>query len=371
MAGELLEAYIRQIIEAHTIPEVTVAWQGGEPTLMGMPFFERSIEIVEKYRKLGQTVSYTFQTNGTLIDDAWSAFFKKHAFLIGISIDGPREMHDAYRVDKGGAPTFERVMSGLRSLQKHGVDYNVLTTLHAANADRPVEVYRFLRDECKATWMQFIPIVERCSGEAREWQSWRDRPLYVHEGTNVTSRSVAPEQFGEFHLGVFDEWVRSDVGSVFVQLFDVTLENWYSGDASLCMYAPTCGTALALEHTGDVYSCDHFVEPKHKLGNILQKPLIELVNSPRQRWFGQQKLTSLPRYCRECEVRFACHGGCPKDRFALTPDGEPGLNYLCVGYKRFFHETAEPMRTMVGLLRENRAPAEIMRRYQRRRGPSL
>jgi uncharacterized protein len=368
MADELLKKYIRQLFEAHTMPEVIVAWQGGEPSLMGLPFFERSIEYVDKYRKPGQNVSYTFQTNGTLIDDAWAAFFKKHDFLIGISIDGPRAMHDAYRVDKGGQPTFDKVMRGLAHLQKHGVEYNVLTTLHRANADHPVEVYRFLRDECKTKWIQFIPIIERYTTEAEEWKSWRDRPLYKQEGVEVTSRSVTAEQFGKFYIGVFEEWVRRDVGSVYVQLFDVTLENWYGEGTSLCIYKPRCGTSLALEHNGDVYSCDHFVEPKYKLGNINEKPLVDLVNSPQQRWFGDHKSSSLPKYCRECDVRFACHGGCPKDRFINTPDGEPGLNYLCRGYKLFFHHVTEPMRTMVSLLRNERAPAEIMLRYA---GPTV
>jgi len=364
MADDLLESYIRQLIEAHTTPEVVIAWQGGEPTLMGLPFFERSIEYAEKYRKPGQRIDYTIQTNGTKIDGNWASFFKRHDFLVGISIDGPREMHDAYRVDKGGKPTFDKVMRGLRYLQEHGVEYNVLTTLHAANADRPVEVYRFLRDGCGARYLQFIPIIERFTGEAHEWSSWQDRPLYVQEGANVTHRSVTPQQFGAFNIGMFDEWVRRDVGTVFVQLFDVTLENFYGEPGSLCVHRATCGGSLAMEHNGDVYSCDHFVEPKHKLGNIAQTPLVDLVNSPKQFWFGQEKQSSLPRYCRECDVRFACHGGCPKDRFLKTPDGEGGLNYLCEGYKAFFHHVAEPMRAMCDLLRAGRAPAEIVRRYR-------
>jgi uncharacterized protein len=371
MAEELLEAYIRQLIEAHTTSEVVVAWQGGEPSLMGLPFFERSIEYAQKYAKPGQTISYTFQTNGTLIDDAWAAFFKEHNFLIGLSIDGPKALHDAYRVDKGGQPTFDKVMRGLRILQKHGVEYNTLTTMHAANAGRGAEVYRFLRDVCKAKWIQFIPIIERFTDEVEEWKSWRDRPMYTQTGGNVTSRSIRPDQFGQFYIDVFDEWVRRDVGSVYVQLFDATLENWYQGWTSLCVYKATCGTAVALEHNGDVYSCDHFVEPKHKLGNIQETPLIDLVGSPRQRWFGNHKQTSLPKYCRECDVRFACHGGCPKDRFIQTPDGEPGLNYLCAGYKLFFHHVSEPMKKMAALLNAERAPAEIMKGYARKPAPKI
>lgn len=365
MADELLETYVRQLIESHTTPEVCIAWQGGEPTLMGLPFFERSIEYVKRYRKPGQIIRYTLQTNGTTIDDTWARFLKKHDVLVGISIDGPREMHDAYRLDKGGRPTFDKVMRGLAHLRKRKVEYNVLTTLHRANADHPLEVYRFLRDECGAKYMQFIPIVERFKERAEEWSSWRNRPLYVQQGNNVTGRSVTAKQFGSFYVGVFDEWVRRDVGRVFVQMFDTTLENWYAGETALCIHRSTCGTSLAMEHNGDVYSCDHFVEPKFKLGNIAEKPLIDLVNSPRQRWFGDYKKSSLPQYCRECDVRFACHGGCPKDRFISTPDGEPGLNYLCEGYKTFFHHASKPMALMVQLLHEGRAPAEIVSAYRR------
>ena len=238
-----------------------------------------------------------------------------------------------------------------------------MTTLHAANAEHPAEVYRFLRDECGTKWMQFIPIIERYTDETPEWTSWRDRPLYTQTGTNVTERSITPRQFGEFYIGVFEEWVRRDVGNVYVQLFDATLENWYGEGASLCVYKPTCGTSLAMEHNGDVYSCDHFVEPKHKLGNINETPLIDLVSSPRQRWFGDYKSSSLPKYCKECDVRFACHGGCPKDRFIQTPDGEPGLNYLCAGYKAFFHHVKPAMDEMVRLLKLGRAPAEVMQTY--------
>jgi len=351
MNDELLETYIRQLIESHRVPEVTVAWQGGEPTLMGLDFFRRSIEYQAKYRKPGITIRNTIQTNGTLLDDEWCAFFKEHDFLVGISIDGPRELHDAYRVTKGGKPTFDRVMQGLRLLQKHGVEYNVLTTIHAANAAHPLEVYRFLRDEAGARFIQFIPIVERENG------------IGFPNGTRVTERSVTAEQFGRFLIAVFDEWVRRDVGRVFVQMFDVALANWVGVPPGLCVHSPTCGTALALEHNGDVYSCDHFVEPEHLLGNINDRHLVDLVASERQRRFGRAKLDTLPRYCRECSVRFACHGGCPKDRFVETPDGEPGLNYLCAGYKAFFQHIDRPMRIMAGLLLQGRAPAEIMGLY--------
>jgi uncharacterized protein len=386
MADAMLETYIRQLIEAHQTPQVQVAWQGGEPTLMGLDFFRRSIELVEQYRKPGTTVEYTIQTNGTLIDDAWAAFFKQHNFLVGISIDGPRAMHDAYRVDKGGQPTFDKVMRGLGFLQKHGVEYNTLTTLHHANADHPAEVYRFLRDECGSRFQQFIPIIERVSEadveragtplrsartapgavSAAAWTSWRDRPLYTQHGEFVTDRSITAEQYGRFLIGVFEEWVRRDVGTVYVQMFDVALANWIGEPPGLCVHSKTCGLALALEHNGDLYSCDHFVEPAYRLGNIAETPMIELIASPQQQKFGQDKFDALPRYCRECDVRFACHGGCPKDRFIRTPDGEPGLNYLCAGYKLFFHHVDQPMRFMAEALRRNRAPAGIMQVYAAR-----
>jgi uncharacterized protein len=380
MADEMLEAYIRQLIEAQRVPFVTIAWQGGEPTLMGIDFFRRSVEYVERYRRPGMTVEYTIQTNGTLIDDDLAAFFKEHDFLVGISIDGPPAMHDTYRVDRGGKPTFERVRRGLDRLREHGVEYNTLTTLHHANADHPVEVYRFLRDECGSRFMQFIPIIERlpapqvdvaledlglAPGLAQKapWRSWRDRPLYRQEGSLVTDRSVTAEQYGSFLIGVFEEWVRRDIGSVYVQMLDVALANWHGEPPMLCIHSETCGTALALEHNGDLYSCDHFVEEGYRLGNITETPLAELVASEQQLAFGLAKRDTLPAYCRSCDVRFACHGGCPKDRFIRTPDGEPGLNYLCAGYKAFFHHVDGPMQAMSGLLRQGRAPAELMTRY--------
>ncbi len=385
MADAMLERYIRQLIEGHQTPQVQVAWQGGEPTLMGLDFFQRSIELVERYRKPGTTVEYTIQTNGTLIDDAWAAFFKQHNFLVGISIDGPQAMHDAYRVDKGGQPTFDKVMRGLSYLQRHDVEYNTLTTLHHANADHPAEVYRFLRDDCGSRFHQFIPIIERLPVDPvtqspsppvslspghlvtpSPWTSWRDRPLYTQTGAYVTDRSITAEQYGRFLAGVFEEWVRRDVGTVYVQMFDVALANWVGEPSGLCVHSKTCGLALALEHNGDIYSCDHFVEPAYRLGNIAETPMIELIASPQQQKFGQDKFDALPRYCRECDVRFACHGGCPKDRFILTPDGEPGLNYLCAGYKLFFHHIDQPMRFMAEALRRNRAPSEIMQVYAAR-----
>lgn len=348
MPDEILETYLRQYIQSQRGPEVEVAWQGGEPTLMGLDFFQRAVELAEQYKQPHQTVRYTMQTNGVLLNDDWGQFFKTHHFLIGLSLDGPRELHNAYRVDKGGQGSFDKVMRATRLLQTHQVEFNILTTVHAANADHPLEVYRFLRDEVGTQFIQFIPIVERANDTG------------FQEGHTVTERSVIAEQYGRFLIAIFDEWLRRDVGQVFVQTFDVALGNWLGAPPSLCIFAPTCGHALALEHTGDLYACDHFVEPNYLLGNITEIPMIELVASDKQRQFGLDKKTTLPRYCRECEVRFACHGECPKNRFIDTLDGEPGLNYLCAGYKAFFNHIDRPMRLMAQLIRQRRAPAEIM-----------
>jgi len=370
MADDLLETYLRQLIEAHAgAPEVVVAWQGGEPTMMGLGFFRRSVELAEQYRQPGQRIVYTIQTNGTLLDDDWAAFFNEHGFLVGLSIDGPRELHDTYRVDKGGHGSFSRVMRGLRTLQRHGVQWNALTTVHAVNQDQGREVYWFLRDECGARFMQFIPIVERATADtlAAANAGWgdraRDRPLYVQQGSLVTERSVSPGGYGRFLIDIFEDWVRRDIGEVYVQMFDVALASWYAQPPGLCVHAETCGLALALEHTGDLYSCDHFVEPAYRLGNIRETPMIDLVASPRQQEFGRAKRDTLPRYCLDCDVRFACHGGCPKDRFATTPDGEPGLHYLCPGYKAFFSHIRPAMEAMCELLKADRAPSELVARY--------
>jgi len=370
MAEELQELYLGQLLEAHrTVPEVVVAWQGGEPTLMGLDFFRRSMEFIEQYRRPGQSVLNTIQTNGTLLTDEWGAFLAEHHFLVGISIDGPREIHDTYRVDKGGKPTFDRVMRGLDILRRHRVDYNILTTIHAANQDRGREVYRFLRDECGASFLQFIPIVERATLEtlAAANAGWGerggDRPLYVLDGSLVTERTVSPEGYGRFHIDIFEDWVRHDIGTVYVQMFDTALANWYGEGGAMCVHSETCGQQLALEHNGDLYSCDHFVEPRFRLGNIREQPMSDMVASAQQRKFGQDKRDTLTRYCLDCDVRFACHGGCPKDRFAASPYGEPGQHYLCPSYKAFFGHVTGPMEAMRDLLRQGRAPRELMAIY--------
>jgi uncharacterized protein len=351
MTDETLEQYIRQLLEAHRTPEVTIAWQGGEPTLMGLEFFRRAVELGKQYARPGQTVLHTIQTNGSKIDGDWARFFAENGFLVGISIDGPRELHDAYRHDKAGKPVFGKVMRGLDALREAGADWNSLTTVNAANEEHPLEVYRFLRDDCDCRFIQLIPIVERPCENG------------VPYGYDVTERSVSPEGWGQFLIAVFEEWVRRDVGQVFVQHFDVALANWYGEPSGLCVHSASCGTALAMEFNGDVYACDHFVEPDYLRGNIHERHLAELVSVQPQLWFGNGKQTALPQYCLDCDVRFACHGGCVKDRIRHTPDGQPGLNYLCPGYKAFFHHIDEPMKRMCALLRERRAPAEIIKEY--------
>jgi uncharacterized protein len=367
MSDDVLEAYIREYIASQPANLITFAWQGGEPTLMGIDFFKKAIDFQKKYAHRGIKIENTLQTNGTLLDEDWTKFFKEHNFLLGISIDGPPELHDTYRVNKGGEGTFSQALRGLKLLQKYGVEYNILCTVHAANQDHPLDVYRFFRDELGAAFIQFIPIVERTTPEILPIANlgWREnngaeRPLYTQNGTKYTRRSVNAKKYGAFLTTIFDEWVRNDVGKIFVQHFDVALAAWFGQPGALCIFAPTCGQALALEHNGDLFSCDHYVEPDYKLGNILETPLLQLATAPKQRRFGEEKLSSLPRYCRECEVRFACHGGCPKNRFIRTPDGEEGLNYLCKGYKTFFNHIDEPMKIMVSLLKAQRPPAEII-----------
>ena len=380
MAEDLQEAYIRQMLDAHPdASEVVMAWQGGEPTMMGLGFFRRAMELQEQFKRPGQRVLNTLQTNGTLLDDEWGTFLKENDFLVGISIDGPPAMHDTYRVDKGGKPTSQRVLKGLDVLKRHGVEWNVLTTIHAGNGDHGDEVYRYLRDELGASFIQFIPIIERATPETLQiadagWGSGvHGRPLYVQDGSLVTHRSVSPEQYGRFMIDVFEEWVRRDIGSVYVQIFDTALASWYGEGGGMCIHAETCGSQLALEHNGDLYSCDHFVEPGYLLGNIGDRTMLELVDLPQQRKFGQDKRDTLTQFCRDCDVRFACNGGCPKDRFTTAPNGESGQHYLCSGYLSFFHHVREPMEAMAHLLREGRAPSELMAVYARDdadRGPN-
>lgn len=370
MTDEVLEAYIRQVLESQRSPHVTIAWQGGEPTLMGLEFFRRADAVARKHLQPGTALEHTIQTNGILLDDEWCEFLARAGFLVGLSIDGPQSIHDAYRVNKAGNPTFSQVMRAVRLMHQHKVEFNVLCTVHDVNVGHPLEVYRFFRDETGAQFLQFIPIVERATPETIEIANagWgdrnRQRPLYTQKGSMVTERTVNPELWGAFLTGVFDEWVAHDVGKIFVQIFESALASWMGLPASLCIFAETCGNALALEHNGDVYPCDHFVEPRFRLGNIKRQHLVQLIASDRQRAFGNAKRDSLPRYCRECEVRFACNGECPRNRFLLTPDGEEGLNYLCAGYKAFFRHIDRPMRMMANLLRRGKDAADVMQLIQ-------
>lgn len=339
MSDDVLETYTSQHITAQQSSEVIFSWQGGEPTLMGLEFYERAIHFQKKYARPGMRIQNTLQTNGTLLNEGWCHFFQKNNFLIGISMDGAQSLHDVYRLDKGGGGSFDDVLRGWKLLQSFGVETNVLCSVHAANQDHPLDVYRFFRDELKAEFIQFIPIVER---------------------ETAMEYSVNPQKYGEFLIAIFDEWLRHDVGHIFIQIFDVALGAWLGKPGGLCIFAPTCGTALALEHNGDLYSCDHFVEPDYLLGNIKKSTLLELATSEKQGQFGKSKQTSLPRYCRDCEVLFACNGGCPKDRFFNSPNGEAGLNYLCAGYKAFFTHIDKPMKLMADLFRRGHSPAEIM-----------
>ncbi len=352
MSDEILENYTRQLIDVHQSQQVTFGWQGGEPTLMGVDFYRRALELQEKYRKPGMIFENTIQTNGTLLDNEWCQFFKENSFLVGISLDGPQEIHDTFRVDKKGQGTFDRVMQGLRLLQKYGVEYNVLVTVNSKNADYPLEVYRFLRDEVGTTWIQFIPVVERIDEEGQT--------LY-QKGGRVSDRSVLPEQFGNFLCRIFDEWVRNDVGNIFVQTFEAAARKWLGMPSGMCVFDQTCGTGLALEHNGDLYSCDHFVEPDYLLGNIMEKEISELAGSEKQYRFGQAKYETLPEQCLECRVFFACQGECPKNRFLKSSTGEPGLNYLCKGWEAFFRYIDFPMQVMAGLIRRNYPASEVMR----------
>jgi uncharacterized protein len=319
---------------------------------MGLDFYRRAIDIQEKYRKPGLTFENTIQTNGTLLTDEWCEFLRENDFLVGISIDGPEPLHDVHRVTKKGKGTFDKVMRGLRLLQKHEIEYNVLTTVNSVNGDFPLEVYRFLRDEVGTTWMQFIPVVERVDDHGD--------PAFL-DGTLVSDRSVGAEQFGRFLSTVFDEWVRNDVGTVFVQTIEATARNWVGlASSGMCVFNETCGLGVALEHNGDLYSCDHFVEPEFLVGNINETDMGDLVGSERQHTFGMDKRDTLPQFCLDCDVRFACHGECPKNRFITTPDGEPGLNYLCAGFKDFFHHVGEPMGFIAEAIRNGRDAAAVM-----------
>ncbi len=356
MPEDMLDKYIRDYIHAQKTSAITFAWQGGEPTLLGVDFFRKAVELERKYSD-GRAIENSFQTNGVLLNDGWGEFFAENKFLIGLSIDGPREIHDRYRVFKGGQPSFDKVMAGLGYLKKHGVEFNTLTCIQRDNSYKALEVYDFLK-AIGSKFLQFIPIVEK-QGPAFGSLQHTDVVL-SRKNPPLTDWSVESLQYGKFLASVFDEWVRHDVGQYYVQMFDVALQIWYGQEASICVFRETCGSALALEHNGDVYSCDHFVNPENKLGNLMDEALNRIVDSEKQVKFGQNKLATLPKYCRECSARFACNGECPKNRFIKTPDGEDGLNYLCVGYKSFFDHISPYMRFMARELDAKRAPANVM-----------
>ena len=361
MSGAALEAFIRDYIAAQPGESVSFAWQGGEPTLLGVGYFRQVVALQQQYAR-GKRIENALQTNGVLLDDAWGVFLREHDFLVGLSIDGPRDLHDRFRIDKGGRPTFDDVVRGMQVLQAHGVDFTTLTVVHRDTARRALEVYDTLT-ALGSRFLQFIPIVERVdpapvqptAGAMRTGFASPDDP-----SATVTPWSVRPDDYGTFLCDVFDRWVRRDVGRVAVQIFEVALESWLGMPQSVCLFRETCGDALAIEHNGDVYSCDHYVYPSHRLGNVIDHPLASLATSAAQRAFGDAKRDALPGYCRRCEVRFACHGECPKNRFATTPDGEPGLNYLCQGYTRFFTHIDPFMRVMADQVRGGRPAADVM-----------
>ncbi len=367
MGDATLEAYVAQYIDAQDVPAVNFAWQGGEPTLMGLEFFRSALQLQRKHAN-GKTITNAIQTNGVLLDDDWGEFLAKNEFLVGISIDGPPNMHDRYRVDKGEGSTFERVMSGLEVLKRHEVEFNTLTVLNNVNVRQPLRVYRFLKS-IGSRYMQFIPIVERRADAIAADQLSLVGPDF-EAGAQVTEWSVKPDEYGRFLRTVFDTWVLHDVGEYFVQAFDAALAAWTGQPAGICIFAETCGDALIIEHNGDLYSCDHYVYPEFLLGNVDQQSIREMVTSEKQVKFGRDKRDTLPEYCRKCEYRFACNGGCPKQRFLHTPDGEPGLHYLCRSYKAFFSHADPYMRFMAGELR-NRRPAAGVMEWARNRSKAM
>lgn len=361
MSPETLETYIRQYCESQRTPELTFAWQGGEPTLMGIPFYEKAVALQQKYAN-GRPVHNAFQTNGILIDNDWCKFLKRHNFLVGLSLDGPRHIHDRFRVNRGGKPSFDQVMKTLNRLKSHGVEYNTLTCITRQSAPHADEIYTFLKST-GTTFMQFIPIIERKPSPAATQQGLKlDTPPDAETGEdtpNVMPWTIEPLQYGKFLSTIFDIWVRQDVGKIFVQIFDAMLGAWMGMPPSLCVFGETCGDAMVMEHNGDVYTCDHYVYPEFFLGNIHKTPLTAMHDLPVKQAFGKKK-AELPQQCQTCKFHFACHGGCPKHRFLKTADNEPGLNWLCEGYKHFMEHVDPYMKQMAMLLRMQRPPAEIM-----------
>jgi uncharacterized protein len=353
MSDQLLEKFIEQYLDSQTQPQVMFTWHGGETLLRPISFYKKALELQKKYAR-GRTIDNSIQTNGTLLTDAWCEFFKENNFLVGISIDGPQEFHDEYRRNKGGLPTFVKVMKGINLLKKHGVEYNAMAVVNDYNADYPVEFFNFFKQiDCR--YIQFAPIVERLGNRTDGLKL-----SAPHEEAVLTDFSVSPVQWGKFLCGLFDEWIKEDVGKFYIQMFDSTLANWVGEQPGICTLARHCGHAGVMEFNGDVYSCDHFVFPEFKLGNLNTDTLTSMMYSEKQLKFGTDKHDKLPRQCKECEFLFACNGECPKNRFAYTKDGEPGLNYLCAGWKMFYGHVAPYMDFMKHELLNERAPANVM-----------
>lgn len=355
LSDELLEKFIKEYIESQTMPEVLFTWHGGETLMRPLSFYQRAMELQKKYAR-GRRIDNCIQTNGTLLNDAWCKFFKENNWLVGVSIDGPQEFHDEYRKNKQGLPSFVKVMRGVNLLKKHEVEWNALAVVNDFNADYPLDFYNFFKEiGCK--YIQFTPIVERIFAheDGRHLASAQSG-----ESAKLADFSVTPKQWGDFLCAIFNEWVKEDVGSIYIQLFDATLANWVGEQPGVCTMAKTCGHAGVMEFNGDVYSCDHYVFPEYKLGNIYSKTLVEMMYSDRQQKFGQDKQNMLPGQCKSCDYLFACNGECPKNRFAQTKDGEPGLNYLCQGYYQFFDHVAPYMDFMKKEFLNKRAPANVM-----------
>lgn len=355
MSDEMLERFVKQYIESQTMQQVLFCWHGGETLMRPLSFYEKVVRLQRQYAQ-GRQIDNVIQTNGTMIDDRWAQFFHDQGWLVGVSIDGPEEFHDEYRRNKAGRPSWRQVMRGINYLNKHQVEWNAMAVVNDFNADYPLDFYQFFKD-IGCHYLQFTPIVERISThpDGRHLASMADDVQ-----AELADFSVTPEQWGHFLCTVFDQWVRNDVGSTFVQLFDTTLANWMGMEGSLCTMARECGHAGVMEYNGDVYSCDHFVFPEYKLGNICDNTLTEMMYSERQRAFGQNKYRSLPQQCKSCQYLFACHGECPKNRFSETAQGEPGLNYLCQGYYRFFEHVAPYMDFMKRELTAHRPPSNVM-----------
>jgi uncharacterized protein len=370
ISDRVLEKFIRQYISSQNVQEVNFSWQGGEPTLLGIGFFEKVIKLQKKYCPPIKRISNDLQTNGTLLDDEWCKFLHDNRFLVGLSIDGPSHLHDYYRVDKKQQSTFEKVVAAAELMKKYRVEFNTLTVVNRTNARKPMEVYRFLRDELKSEYMQFIPCVEPKEFATVAPQYWdKDKQPVLNssaafptsDNSVVTDWSVDADDYGRFLCMIFDEWLKNDVGKVFVRLFDTALTIWLGMPSSDCCFAEICGKGLALEHDGNLYSCDHYVYPEYRLGNIAEKTLFGMVYSEKQARFGLNKTDTLTRYCKDCEVRFACNGGCPKDRFLLTPDGEFGLSYLCKAHRRFFNHIDPWMKLMAKEVRSGRTADNVMK----------